>query len=147
MSLLRAATGRGVELVLEITAAQALVSVNESQLDQILLNLSLNARDALDGEGRITIALRDPLPDDEFAFDAVVIEVRDGGVGMDENTRSHIFEPFFSTKHTGTGLGLATVYGIVKRAGGSVVALSALGVGTTIRVALPRVTPIARPPA
>lgn len=136
--MLQMAIGSQLELVLEITARQPIVSVDPSQLDQILLNLSLNARDAQRGSGSITIAVRDTVPDDEVSADAIVIEVSDTGVGMDEGTRSHLFEPFFTTKPHGTGLGLATVYGIVMRAGGTVRALSAPGAGTTFQVALPR---------
>jgi two-component system, cell cycle sensor histidine kinase and response regulator CckA len=139
--MLQLAIGSQIELALEITARRAMVSVAPSQLEQILLNLSLNARDAQGGTGRITIALRDALPDDQAGPDSIVIEVRDSGVGMDEATRDQIFEPFFTTKPHGTGLGLATVHGIAMRAGGSAQALSEPGIGTTIRIALPSAAP------
>ena len=138
LPVLRAALGRGVELVIESSAHRPHVQADPSQLEQVLLNLCLNARDAIDHMGRVTVTLRDAREDDDVAPDHLVLEVRDTGAGMNEATCARIFEPFFTTKSTGTGLGLATVYGIVSRAGGLVRATSTPGQGTTMFVALPR---------
>jgi len=86
----------------------------------------------------IAIVLRDAVDADDVPPDHAVLEVRDTGRGMSEATSARIFEPFFTTKPEGTGLGLATVYGIVHRAGGLLRVVSHLGTGTTMRVSLPR---------
>jgi signal transduction histidine kinase len=138
LPIVRSGIGRGVELELSLLPDGARVCGEASQLEQIVLNLCLNARDAIAGHGEIAIVTREPTPADDIAPDCVVLEVRDSGAGMDEATRSRIFEPFFTTKRGGNGLGLATVYGIVRRCGGSVRAISAPGAGTTMQVALPR---------
>jgi signal transduction histidine kinase len=140
--MLRTAVGRGAEFTIEMAPTHSdLVMADASQLEQVILNLCLNARDAvLANESRssqVLLTLRDPKLTDEVAPGSVLLEVRDNGVGMDQDTLARLFEPFFSTKHGGTGLGLATVYGIVKRCGGVVRALSEPGSGTTMRVALP----------
>jgi signal transduction histidine kinase len=138
LPVVRAGIGRGIELKLELNAPDARVDGDASQLEQIVLNLCLNARDAISGNGLITVVTREPTPGDDVAPDCIVLEVKDSGAGMDEATRSRMFEPFFTTKNAGTGLGLATVYGVVRRCGGSVRAISELGAGTTMLVALPR---------
>ncbi len=137
--IVRTGLGKAIGLRLEIVIKHAIVPVDTSQLEQVLLNLCFNARDAIDGAGEITVRVREPQPTDEVAPDHVVLEVRDTGAGMNEVTSARVFEPFFTTKAAGTGLGLATVYGIVQRAGGVVRVTSAVGAGTTMRVALPRV--------
>jgi signal transduction histidine kinase len=139
LPIVRAGIGSGVELKLSLLPGGARVCGEASQLEQIVLNLCLNARDAIAGSGEIAIVTREPSLADDIAPDCVVLEVRDSGAGMDEATRSRIFEPFFTTKHGGSGLGLATVYGVVRRCGGSVRAISTVGAGTTMLVALPRV--------
>jgi signal transduction histidine kinase len=136
--IVRAGLGRGATLVLAVTASDPRVIGDASQLEQVVLNLALNARDAISGSGEIAITVRDPTPADDIAPDCLVLEVKDNGAGMDDATRARIFEPFFTTKPSGNGLGLATVYGIVRRAGGAVRALSEPGTGTTLLVALPR---------
>ena len=114
------------------------VSADPVQIEQVLLNLAGNARDAMPAGGRLRIEVtgggRGPARTGQ-----VVLTVSDSGVGMDEGTLAHVFEPFFTTKEVGrgTGLGLATVYGIVAQLGGEVSVASAPGAGTTFRISLP----------
>jgi PAS domain S-box-containing protein len=124
------------------------VVFDPAQVEQILVNLIVNARDALPGGGRITVATANVQlaePDcrnraDAIPGDYVVLSVSDDGMGMDEQTLSHIFEPFFSTKEVGkgTGLGLATVYGVIKQNNGFIDVTSGKGRGTTLRLYIPR---------
>ena len=113
------------------------VRIDPSQVDQILANLCVNARDAIGGVGRVTIETANVFHEGEACL---VLAVTDNGSGLDEETASHVFEPFFTTKQLGegTGLGLATVYGIVEQNGGHVSVESELGEGATFRVYLPR---------
>jgi PAS domain S-box-containing protein len=140
----------GGEVRLELDPALGLVHADPGQLDQIILNLAVNARDAIAGRarGRITIATGNATLRDEFANwrvapapgEYVRLDVSDNGIGMDAATQARIFDPFFTTKAPGqgTGLGLATVYGIVKQSGGFVWAQSAPGQGSTFTIYLPR---------
>jgi PAS domain S-box-containing protein len=140
----------GESIVLEWRPASDLwpVRMDPSQVDQILANLCINARDAMAGMGRLDIDLGNTSLDVAFCSsrggalpgDYVRLAVRDTGCGMDQETQSHLFEPFFTTKPLGkgTGLGLATVYGIVKQNGGLVEVESAVGKGTTMSVYIPR---------
>jgi PAS domain S-box-containing protein len=140
----------GGELRLELDPALGLVHADPGQVEQLILNLAVNARDAIAGRagGRITIATSNATLRDEFAAwrvapapgEYVRLEVRDNGVGMDAATRARIFDPFFTTKAVGhgTGLGLATVYGIAKQSHGYVWVTSAPGEGATFTVYLPR---------
>lgn len=124
------------------------VHVDPTQLDQILANLAVNARDAIDGHGELLIETTNAEFDDDYCEhnpgyapgQFVLLTVQDNGAGMDDATIAKIFEPFFTTKDHGhgTGLGLATVYGIVKQNGGFVVVDSAPGQGSTFKVYLPR---------
>jgi signal transduction histidine kinase len=107
-------------------------------VERILFNLVANARDAISDTGKVEIVVRQPEPEDELPPDVLVLEVSDDGCGMDARTRAHLFEPYFTTKTQGHGLGLATVYGIVTRAGGSIDVASAVGEGSCFRVVLPR---------
>jgi two-component system cell cycle sensor histidine kinase/response regulator CckA len=148
----------GGELVLDLEPALGLVHADPGQVEQIILNLAVNARDAIAGRrrGRITIATSNATLRDEFAGwrvapapgEYVRLDVRDNGIGMDAETQARIFDPFFTTKAPGqgTGLGLATVYGIAKQSSGYVWVQSAPGEGSTFTVYLPRAVAVARPP-
>ncbi len=138
------------DLVLTIEPASEPLDVlaDPSQVDQVLVNLAMNAQDAMSGGGRlrirtsgITLDADDPRHPGVPAGTWAVLEVSDTGHGMDADTQARVFEPFFTTKRVGrgTGLGLATTYGVVKQHGGHVLVDSTLGHGTTFRVYLPRV--------
>ncbi len=130
------------------------VKIDNSQFEQVVMNLSTNARDAMHGKGVLTIQTRNFYSDRNFkcfddiapAGDYVLLEVTDTGCGMDKETVKRIFEPFFTRKITdvkngtgsGTGLGLATVYGIVKQMGGHIIVNSEVGKGTTFQIYIPR---------
>ena len=140
--LLTTAVGSRIRLQLENALVGGhYVDVEASQLEQLVLNLVLNARDAIQDTGRVVLLLRESRPEDEVAPDSIVFEVRDNGAGMDATTCARMFEPYFTTKPRGAGLGLATVYGIARRAGGRARAISEPGYGTTVLVALPRAYP------
>lgn len=145
--MMRRLVGRQVTLVIERAAELPCVMANANQLEQVLMNLVVNARDAMPEGGRLTISTRiaklaKPLSD-ERALDApseyVIIGVRDTGVGMDDETKARIFEPFFTTKEEGkgTGLGLSTAYAIVQRFGGNIGVESSPGEGTSFNIYLP----------
>ncbi len=147
--MLRRTLGEDVDLVFDLGSGGALVEVEESQLEQVLLNLVVNARDALPAGGRITVRThRVQVSRQEAARRAdarsgphAVLTVEDTGHGIDPSALPRIFEPFYSTKGgvKGTGLGLATVYGIVTRRGGHIVVESELGRGSRFHVHLPLV--------
>jgi PAS domain S-box-containing protein len=146
--MLQHLAGDGIELVLVRSGGPGMVDADRGQLEQILTSLVVNAHDAMPNGGRITVATAQVTLDEPFveghpgasAGPHVRLTVRDTGIGMDEETLAHIFEPYFTTKHAGkgTGLGLATVYGAVKQNGGYILAESALGAGTAMTLYLPR---------
>ena len=137
--ILRRLIGEDVELALELDPRAGAVRVDPAQLEQVLLNLALNGRDAMPQGGTLTIATRPGTPGPGGRA-TVEVEVQDGGVGMDEATRQRLFEPFFTTKELGkgTGLGLATVYAIVEQCGGEIRVDTAPGRGTRMTLRLPR---------
>jgi len=148
--MLRRVIGEDIELVTEIAANQHHVRADQVQLEQVLMNLVINARDAMPNGGRIVVeahnAVVSPLDRHQLGIPAggyVRLVVRDTGQGMDELTRSRIFEPFFTTKDkgSGTGLGLAVVNSIVTQAGGQILVDSAPGRGTTFEILLPQARP------
>jgi len=147
-TLLQRTLGEDIRLMTRLSPGLGAVMADPGQLDQILLNLTINARDAMPHGGALVIETGEADLDQTFSGEAftaqpgryVMLSVRDTGCGMDEATRARIFEPFFTTKPVGkgTGLGLATVYGIVKQSGGYIAVESAPGEGTTVRIYLSR---------
>ncbi|HEV8125196.1 MAG TPA: response regulator [Gemmatimonadales bacterium] len=147
--------GEHITLVTRAEAPHSIVRADRGQIEQIILNLVVNARDAMPGGGRLAIATQTLVLDQEFASarpelragEFVMISVTDTGSGMSDEVKTRIFEPFFTTKERGrgTGLGLATSYGIAKQAGGHLAAYTELGVGTTMRLYLPVAEPSVRP--
>lgn len=147
-TLLRRLIGANIRLDLEHDQKLGLVRVDPSQFDQVIINLVVNARDAMAEGGRILIRTRNLMRREARTIaalqlppgDYVLIEVQDTGHGIPRDVLPKIFEPFFTTKDVGagTGLGLSTVYGIVQQTGGSIVVESEIGQGTTFRIALPR---------
>ncbi|MEQ1832761.1 MAG: ATP-binding protein [Candidatus Eisenbacteria bacterium] len=138
--MLHRVIGERIELVIERSPEPAHVRMDAGQMQQILVNLALNARDAMPQGGTLTLSTRSHAG---TPTGTVELHVRDTGVGMSSDTLEHLFEPFFTTKEIGkgTGLGLATCYGIVTQAGGHIHVASQPGSGTSFRIELPRVVP------
>ena len=140
-TMLRRLIGEDTTLCTEYADGIGLVNLDRGQLEQVVVNLVVNARDAMPGGGTITLGtLSETVDCGGILTQCVTLVVGDSGVGMDEPTRERIFEPFFTTKEQGkgTGLGLSTVYGIVKASGGDIVIHSEVGAGTEFRVQFPR---------
>ncbi|MCB9915427.1 MAG: response regulator [Planctomycetes bacterium] len=137
-ALLRRLLDRRIEVVCDMDARPCLVHADRGGLERVLMNLALNARDAMPEGGRLTLRVR-RRPARDGAEARVLLAVADTGCGMDEETRARIFEPFFTTKGAGkgTGLGLSTVHGIVGQSGGTLQVTSAPGRGTTLELTLP----------
>jgi hypothetical protein len=151
--LLRPLIGENIELVAELAPDAGHTRADAGQLEQVLMNLVVNAKDAMPYGGTLTVHTQKVMVDDDHRRGPtfirpgayVLLSVRDTGMGMDKETQSRIFEPFFTTKELGkgTGLGLSTVYGIVKQSGGYVLVQSEVGQGSTFQIYLPRVEPAA----
>lgn len=148
LKMLRRIIGEDIDLVWLPGKNLWKVNMDPSQIDQLLANLCVNARDAISGVGKMTIETENAIFDSEYCADHagftegeyVMLTVGDNGCGMDKETQSHIFEPFFTTKEIGkgTGLGLATIYGIIKQNKGFINVYSEQGQGTVFTIYLPR---------
>ena len=153
--LLSPLIGENIELMTRLAAGVGRTRADAGQIEQVLMNLVVNAKDAISNGGKIIIQTANVHLDDSYRREHtyinpgpyVMLSVSDTGCGMDKETLSRVFEPFFTTKEKGkgTGLGLSTVYGIVKQSGGYVFAQSEVGHGTTFRIYLPRVEEGAQP--
>lgn len=147
-TMLKRLIGAHIELTTHLGSSLGKVKAEQSQIEQVLVNLVVNARDAMPGGGALLIETSNIVVDEDLASNLpflqpgphVLLSVKDTGVGMDASTRRHIFEPFFTTKRPGkgTGLGLATVYGVVTQTGGGITVDSALGEGSTFKIYLPQ---------
>jgi two-component system cell cycle sensor histidine kinase/response regulator CckA len=147
--------GEDIDLVMILETGLGLVKADPAQVEQIIMNLAVNARDAMPGGGKLVIETANVFLDDSYTRQHpetvsgpyVLLAVSDNGLGMDHEIQAKIFEPFFTTKEPGkgTGLGLATVYGIAKQSGGFVQFYSEVGKGTTFKVYLPRAQEFVKP--
>ena len=154
--LLRRVIGEDIQLIIRVQPGASTILIDPGQIDQILMNLVVNARDAMPNGGKLILETSSVTLDDSYvgqhlgaaAGPFVLLSISDTGCGMDQETLSHIFEPFFTTKEKGkgTGLGLSTVYGIVKQCGGYVMAYSESGRGSTFKVYLPYASGIPEAP-
>jgi PAS domain S-box-containing protein len=155
--LLRRLIGEDVQLLTVRSSEDSLVRADPGQLEQVIANLAINARDAMPGGGALTLTTENVVLDERFVLahpgaglgPHVKLSVSDTGTGMSQAVKARLFEPYFSTKGPGrgTGLGLSTVYGIIQQSDGYITADSELGRGTTFRIYLPRVLSFERTPA
>jgi two-component system, cell cycle sensor histidine kinase and response regulator CckA len=153
--MLRHLVGEGIDLSLRLDPDLGWAQADPGQIHQVLLNLALNARDAMAQGGRLTVSTVNVQLDEEYARRNLEVQpgayvrlsVTDTGCGISEKVRAHLFEPFFTTKESGesTGLGLSTAYGIVKQSGGHIEVESEEGRGATFHVHLPRVEAVPQP--
>jgi PAS domain S-box-containing protein len=139
--LLRRVLGEDIDLVCSLPPDLWTTRCDPGQIEQVIMNLAVNARDAMPNGGRLTLETRNSAGSTSCGSDHVSLVIGDSGVGMSSDVKAHLFEPFFTTKPRGqgTGLGLATVYGIVKQCNGQIRVESELGRGTTFEICLPRV--------
>ena len=148
LKMLKQLLGANIELIFSLSNDLWPVKMDSSQIDQIITNLAINSKESIQGIGVLTIETRNVSVDDAFSRhhpdivpgDYVLLVFRDNGKGMDKVTLDSVFEPFFSTKSntSSTGLGLATVYGIVKQNNGAIMVSSDIGKGATFKIYLPR---------
>jgi two-component system, cell cycle sensor histidine kinase and response regulator CckA len=153
--MLRRLIGENIEIIFRRNPHLGRVKMDPGQVEQVLMNLAVNARDAMPRGGRLRIETTNVELDETYARQNayvqpgayVMLSVSDSGCGMDKETQLHIFEPFFTTKESGkgTGLGLSTVYGIAKQNAGYIMVYSEVGKGTTFRLYLPRLADAAKP--
>ncbi len=152
--MLRRLIGEDIQLATALDTELWSVKVDPGMIEQVIMNLAVNSRDAMPKGGKLTIETANIIHDEEYASRHismkpgyyVMVAVSDNGCGMDKETQSHLFEPFFTTKEKGkgSGLGLSTVYGIIKQSGGNIWTYSEPGQGTTFKIYLPRVEKTAR---
>ena len=156
LKMLRVLIGADIELKTNLSDRAGRIHADPGQIEQVVMNLVVNARDAMPRGGKLIVETQSARLDEAYAAshpdarvgDYVLIAVGDNGVGMDKGTLAHVFEPFFTTKEQGkgTGLGLATVYGIVEQSKGHIAVESEVGVGTTFKIYLPAVSSAASVP-
>jgi PAS domain S-box-containing protein len=148
-NLLRRLIGENIELQVILSPDLGRIKADSGQLEQVIMNLAVNARDAMPAGGKLIIETSNVDCDEKYSSQHdtavpgphVMLAITDNGCGMDEKTKAHMFEPFFTTKEfgKGTGLGLSTVYGIMKQSGGFVWVYTELGIGTTFKICFPTV--------
>jgi PAS domain S-box-containing protein len=146
--MIKTLVGEDIALVLELDPKLRKVKVDRDQIEQVIINLISNARDAMPKGGTITIKTSNVNVNEEFARQIeglnpgpyIMLIVKDTGIGMNRHIISHIFEPYFTTKENGTGLGLSTVYGIIRQSGGQILVQSEPGKGATFIIYLPQIS-------